>query len=111
MSEKKKAGEQKLRLTDTPNVAQVIRIVRELERRRWERLNWFGKLLEWLGRSPDPSTPVDVVGDVNKIEAASRRRRHIDAAGNVVEVDTEVAGAEYHPAPEPEPDKPRLVQP
>lgn len=49
--EQQKAAEPPLRLTDTPNVAQVIRIYKQLEREREARIRqlaWRRRLWVWL---------------------------------------------------------------
>lgn len=67
------APAKKLQLTDTPNVAQVIRIVKQLQYEdRWHR-----RLRRWFSRG-DAEATVAVIG-----QAASARKR-IDAAGKVV---------------------------
>lgn len=84
-SEQERAGlaagapveERKLQLTDTPNVAQVVRIVRQM---LYED-RWYRRLRRWAFPK---RKKVEVDATVTSIEEASRKRREIDAAGRVV---------------------------
>lgn len=72
--------EKKLALTDTPNVAQVIRIFRELEREsRWHR-----RLGRWFRRLVAPAAKEQEGATVTSIADASVARKRFDADGRVM---------------------------
>lgn len=84
-------SDQKLKLTDVPNVAQVIRLARGVvyEDRLHRRLRrWWRQTLAQL-RGENPATHVQAQGIVD----ASERRRMIDASGQVVGIPTARGGS------------------
>ena len=66
----------KLKLTDTPNVAQVIRLIRQMQYQD----RWYRRLGRWLR----PAKKEEAEATVASIDSAASAKKRIDAAGKVV---------------------------